>query len=78
MAQHFVYLHEHPLNPQMAPKLPEGMPEDFGLYHWFAKQYNYTPEQVDNLPLDWVEWYFMTEEALMHAQDELSERSQNQ
>jgi hypothetical protein len=74
MVQHFIYLREHPLNPHMAPPMPGEMPPEFVFYHWFAKQYGYTPAQVDDLPLEWVEWYFMMEEAITTTQNEVYER----
>lgn len=51
--------------------LPEGMPPQMLTWRWYAKVYGFTPEQVEELPLDVLVWFPVIEEAEASAQETL-------
>ena len=44
------------------------------IYSWFAKAYNWTPAQVDELSLEQVHWLPVIEEARVNAEITLNNR----
>lgn len=43
------------------------MPGQMLTYRWFAKEYGWTPAQVDDLPLELMDWFSIIEEASARA-----------
>lgn len=56
--------------------LPEGMPPQMLLYRYFAKMYQWTPQQVDDLPLEALEWLPVIETAAMAAAEFEQQRAE--
>jgi len=57
--------------------LPEGMPERVLLWRWYAKVYGWTPDQVDALPIEALEWLPTVEEAAHEAHEFRSKQQAN-
>lgn len=48
------------------------------VYNWYAQKRNWTPQQVDELSLEQVEWLPLLSEALEEAQEVLQKQDEAQ
>jgi hypothetical protein len=55
--------------------LPSDLPTILLTWRWYAKVYGWTPEQVENLPLEALDWLPVIEEAAHEASEFLSRRA---
>lgn len=54
------------------------MPPEMLTYRWFAKAYNFTPDQVDGLPPQALKWLPVIEDAADHAAEaEMKQRQRD-
>jgi hypothetical protein len=52
--------------------LPDGMSPKLLVWRWFAKTYHWTPDQVEEAPLEVQTWFPLIEEAFHKAQEEFA------
>jgi hypothetical protein len=58
--------------------LPKDMPIRELTYRWFAKTYRWTPKEVDELPLDTLNWFPIIEEAENKVVERMNKESSRQ
>ena len=54
--------------------LPEDMNPQMMVWHFFAATYGWTPDQVENAPLEIQTWFPLINKALHEAQEKLSKQ----
>lgn len=54
--------------------LPDDLRPQVLVWRWFAKMYGFTPDQVDQLPLDALTWFPIVEEAAEEAQKRITQQ----